>query len=51
MSDEWLDFIGDCRSGKIHTLSSLDSLTFVKSVAVYNQNTHAGTENCIHEKF
>ena len=39
MSDEWLDFIAQCRSHQIsfHTLSALDCLTFVKSEVVYDR--------------
>ena len=39
MSDEWLDFIAQCRSHQIsfHTLSALDCLTYKKSEVVYDR--------------
>lgn len=39
MSDEWLDFIAQCRSHQIsfHTLSALDCLTYKKSEVVYER--------------
>ena len=39
MSDEWLDFIAQCRSQQIsfHTLSALDCLTYKKSEVVYDR--------------
>ena len=39
ISDEWLDFIAQCRSHQIsfHTLSALDCLTYKKSEVVYDR--------------
>ena len=39
MSDEWLDFIAQCRSHQIsfHTLSALDCLTYKKSEVAYDR--------------
>ena len=41
ISDEWLDFIALCRSGKthsydFHTLSALDCLKFIRSEVIYD---------------
>ena len=39
LSDDWLDFIAQCRSHQIsfHTLSALDCLTYKKSEVVYDR--------------
>ncbi len=37
MTDEWLDFIAECRSKiSFHTLSALDCLTYERSEIVYD---------------